>query len=129
MLPYPTCTPSFIRPITHLITQSLTHPFTSWLPHSLAHSLTNSLTHSPPNSLPHLLIHSLHSSLIPLFQIEIDEGRLNGLHVITATRKNFFRSNAFRLSSFDSEDVWTTLRVGSKKSGVAFRPLRKVLHT
>lgn len=59
-------------------------------------------------------------------QIEIDEGRLNGLHVITDTRKNFFRSTVFRLSSFETDDVWTTLKMSPRKPGVAFRPLRKV---
>jgi hypothetical protein len=83
------------------------------------------------NVPPEVRIELLHDSirdpqLLVGWQIEIDEGRLNGLHVITGRRSNFFGSRVFRLSSFESDDIWTKLQQGPKKSGVFFRPLRRV---
>lgn len=83
------------------------------------------------NVPPEVRIELLHDSirdpqLLVGWQIEIDEGRLNGLHIITGRRTNFFGSHMFRLSSFESDDIWTKLQQGPKKSGVFFRPLRRV---
>lgn len=60
------------------------------------------------------------------WQIEIDEGRFAGLHVVTGVRKNFFKKSLFRISSFYDDDAWVRLRRGPNKNGVVFRPLRKV---
>ena len=59
-------------------------------------------------------------------QIEIDEGRYQGIHVVTGVRKTLFQKSLFRLSSFSAEDQWCRLRRGPKKNGVVFRPLRNV---
>ena len=58
---------SFIYPLTHLLTNSPTHPPTPSLlhlfTHSLTHSLTDSLTHTAQRPLTHSLTHSLTDSL------------------------------------------------------------------
>ena len=81
----------------------------------------------PPELRIELLMDSIRDpQLLVGYQIEIDEGRLNGLHIITGRRTNFFGSHMFRLSSYESDDIWTKLQQGPKKSGVFFRPLRRV---
>jgi hypothetical protein len=59
-------------------------------------------------------------------QIEIDEGRHHGVHVVTGARKSFFQKTQYRLTNFVDDDTWVRLKRGPKKSGVVFRPLRRV---
>ena len=58
-------------------------------------------------------------------QIEIDDGPLAGINVVTAIKKSFGFSTQFRLTSFSHPDTWVTLRRG-KKDGLPFRPLRSL---
>lgn len=59
------------------------------------------------------------------WQIEIDEGKYRGIHVVTGVRKNFMRKSYYRLSSMASVDVWIRIK-RSHKRGIVVRPLRKV---
>lgn len=49
------------------------------------------------------------------------------LYVITDVRKNFIGKTEFRISKFHSDDQWVKLRRRDAKSGLEFRPMRKVL--
>ena len=47
--------------------------------------------------------------------------------MVTGTRKNNLRKSEFRVSNLISEDQWVKLRRNDHKTGLEFRPLRKVL--
>lgn len=52
-----------------------------------------------------------------------------GVFVITGTRKNHLRKTEYRISNLIHEDQWIKLRRNEQKTGIEFRPLRKVLST
>lgn len=49
--------------------------------------------------------------------------------MITGTRKNHLRKTEYRISNLIHEDQWIKLRRNEQKTGIEFRPLRKVLST
>jgi hypothetical protein len=50
-----------------------------------------------------------------------------GIFVVTDVRKNYVSKTEFRLSRFYQDDIWVKLKRSETKSGLEFRPLRKVL--
>jgi hypothetical protein len=61
------------------------------------------------------------------WQIELKEGENKGIYVVTDVKKNMMSKSEFRLSSAAVEDLWVKLKRSEGKSGLEFRPLRKVL--
>lgn len=57
------------------------------------------------------------------------EGDRAGIYVVTDVKKNMMSKSEFRLSSSAVEDLWVKLKRAEGKSGLEFRPLRKVLFT
>lgn len=55
------------------------------------------------------------------------EGENKGIYVVTDVKKNMMSKSEFRLSSAAVEDLWVKLKRSEGKSGLEFRPLRKVL--
>ena len=48
--------------------------------------------------------------------------------MITDVRKNFMSKTEFRISRYKMDDQWVKLKRDDAKSGLDFRPMRKVLH-
>jgi hypothetical protein len=59
-------------------------------------------------------------------QIEIDDGVYAGTFVVTQVKKTLLHKTMFHLCALDSDRFWVRLK-RNKKSGVAFRPLRRVV--
>ena len=49
--------------------------------------------------------------------------------MVTGTRKNHLRKTEYRVSNLIQEDQWIKLKRNEQKTGIEFRPLRKVLST
>jgi hypothetical protein len=47
--------------------------------------------------------------------------------VITGARKNHLRKTEYRVSNLIVEDQWVKLKRNEQKTGIEFRPCRKVL--
>eukprot|EP01039_Chlorochromonas_danica_P001319 gene1319-1441_t len=58
----------------------------------------------------------------------VDSANKTDVYVITGVRKNYMSKTEFRVSKFAVEDAWVRLKRGEGKSGLVFRPLRKVLN-
>lgn len=52
---------------------------------------------------------------------------MSEMYVVTDVRKNYMSKTEFRLSRYDHDDIWVRLKRSEGKSGLEFRPLRKVL--
>lgn len=58
----------------------------------------------------------------------VDSANKTDVYVITGVRKNYMSKTEFRVSKFAVEDAWVRLKRVEGKSGLVFRPLRKVLY-
>lgn len=56
-----------------------------------------------------------------------EEEENNTIYVITDVRKNFLSKTEFRISRYRVDDEWVKLKRVEGKSGLDFRPMRKVL--
>eukprot|EP01036_Dinobryon_divergens_P024877 gene24877-33367_t len=68
------------------------------------------------------------SSLVG-WQIEIDEGKLAGVYIVTDVKKTLWGKSTFELNSGQGQGgaVWVPLQRSNKKTGVKFRPLRPII--
>jgi hypothetical protein len=57
----------------------------------------------------------------------VQEDGENVMYVVTDVRKNFLSKTEYRLSRYKSDDQWVKLKRQDGKSGLEFRPMRKVL--
>ena len=57
----------------------------------------------------------------------IDLNKKAELYVVTSVRKNYLSKTEFRVSRFNVDDAWVRLKRDEGKSGLEFRPMRKVL--
>lgn len=51
----------------------------------------------------------------------------NTMYVVTDVRKNFMSKVEYRISMYKVDDQWVRLKRKEGKSGMEFRPMRKVL--
>jgi hypothetical protein len=57
----------------------------------------------------------------------VQEDGENVMYVVTDVRKNFLSKTEYRISRYKSDDQWVKLKRQDGKSGLEFRPMRKVL--
>lgn len=75
-----------------------------------------------------LLMRSVEDPFVLMgWQVDLKEGDHRGIYVITDIKKNMMSKTEFRLSAASTEDLWVKLKRAEGKSGLEFRPLRKVM--